>query len=165
MEKSSAASDSRKPGTFNFLVNVTAFCGCPGAPSLPLVPLVPLAPFLPLVPLFPATPSRFQESLDSFFLHFWNSVFGRIGIDRNTRPPVGSFLDEIYGPHTSRFNLRELDVNSYKRTIELMKAFVNEESIMAERKLGYDVTRYPFDDLIGCVVAPERPTRSGTSPS
>ncbi len=93
---------------------------------------------------------------DSFFLHFWNSVFDRIGIDRYTKPPVGSFLDAIYCPHMSRFSLRELDVNSYKRTIELIKAFVKGESKTSERKLGYDVAKYPFDDLIDYVVTPER---------
>jgi hypothetical protein len=93
---------------------------------------------------------------DSFFLHLWNSVFAQMGIDRYTMPPVGSFLDAIYSPHISRFNLRELEVDHYKRTIELMKTFVNEMRKWSERKLGYDVSEYPFDDFIGLVVT-ERP--------
>lgn len=32
----------------------------------------------------------------STFLHFWHSVFGRLGIDIEKRPPAGSFLDTLY---------------------------------------------------------------------
>ena len=87
---------------------------------------------------------------DSFFLHFWSSVFGKMGIDRYTRPPVGSFLNAIYAPNVQKFLLREADVGSYKRTIELMKASVDAEWVTkcSKRKLGYDVSKYPFDDVI-----------------
>jgi hypothetical protein len=85
---------------------------------------------------------------NSFFLHFWNSLFQRIGINRYRKPPAGSFLNSIYTPHVSRFSLNELDSNSYNRTIALMKAFISGTSKVSEAKLGYDVNKL-FDKLIG----------------
>jgi hypothetical protein len=88
---------------------------------------------------------------DSFFVHLWSSMFGQIGIDRYTKPPFGSFLDAIYKASKSSLSIPESDVTSYTRTVELMKAYFNREWVKecSERKLGYDVSRYPFDELIG----------------
>jgi hypothetical protein len=83
----------------------------------------------------------------AFFLHFWNSLFKRVGIDRYQMPPVGSFLNTIYAPHISRFTLRDLDSGSYQQTFALMREFISPQSAVSQNKLGYDVTKM-FDELV-----------------
>jgi hypothetical protein len=87
---------------------------------------------------------------DSFFVHFWSSMFSQIGIDRYARPPIGSFLGAIYSSNESSFRFLEPDVRSYTRTVEIMKAYFREGWVKecSERKLGYDVSGYPFDDCL-----------------
>jgi len=87
---------------------------------------------------------------DSFFLHFWGSIFDKIGIDRHTRPPGGSFLETIYLANLSSLSVREANISSYKHTVEVIKAFVDAEWVpeCSKRKLGYDISKYPFDQLI-----------------
>jgi len=87
---------------------------------------------------------------NSFFVHFWSSVLGMMGIDRYERPPVGSFLHTIYDTNARSFSAWKPDVTSYKRTIALMQAFINAEWVTecSMRKLGYDISKYPFDEVI-----------------
>jgi hypothetical protein len=86
---------------------------------------------------------------NAFFVHFWSSVFGQLGIDRHVTPPNGSFLDVIYGPIVRRFNLRKLDANAYQHTLEQMKAWINSGPIIesSKRKIGYDISTYSFDSF------------------
>jgi hypothetical protein len=90
-----------------------------------------------------------SRSEDSYFIHFWNSVLGMMGIDRYSRPPRGSFLEGIYATGTRRFSAHKPDVSNHRHTIASILAFINAEWVpeCSTRKLGYDISQYPFDDL------------------
>jgi hypothetical protein len=87
-----------------------------------------------------------EKCRGSYFVHLWTSVFPQIGVNQYRRPPLGSFLERIFGPHVGKFHLDDLAPEKHNSTIESIKRYCNSEMVVScsERLVGYDVSKFPF---------------------
>ncbi len=63
-------------------------------------------------------------SRDGFFLHYWNEMWRRAGVNKQIRPPQGSFLDEMIENFQIEFPERpRLELAPLKATAEMLEQF------------------------------------------
>jgi hypothetical protein len=87
----------------------------------------------------------------SYFVHLWSSVLNKIGVDRNTKPPQGSFLRNICEPYFDNFtSLHDINLEKYKAVIEAMKSYFAQDWVpsWSMRQVGYDVSKFDFDGYL-----------------
>lgn len=58
----------------------------------------------------------------AMFLHLWNSLFSKMGIDPQKKPPIGSFLEQILGERASSM---EIDPRPEPEILDAIKHFLS----------------------------------------